>query len=89
MSFLAPHDQSVALWRAVFDATSEATLVTDTDGHILLLNRQFEELWRLTPEHLEMTSPHRRIKHLAHLVCDPEQFLSRSEEFYSNPILKA
>lgn len=82
MSFFAPHDQSVALWRAVFDATSEATLVTDADGYILLLNRQFEELWRLAPEHLEMTSPHRRIKHLAHLVCDPEQFLSRSEEFY-------
>lgn len=88
MSFLAPHEQSITLLRAVFEATSEATLVTDLAGNILLLNKQFEELWRLAPGCLETITAHDRIQQLAHLVCDPDQFLSRIEESYERPELE-
>lgn len=85
MLFLAPHEQPAALLRAVFEATSEAALVTDIAGNILLLNKQFEELWRLAPGWLETITTHDRVQQLAQLVCDPDQFLSRIEEAYDQP----
>ncbi len=85
MSFLAPYEQSITLLRAFFESTSEATLVTDGAGHILLLNRQFEEVWRLTPGWIETITAHDNIQNLAHQVIDPEQFLSRIEELYAFP----
>lgn len=89
MSFLASYEQSIALLRAVFESMSEATLVTDGAGHILLINRQFEELWRLTPGWMETLTAHDSIQNLAHQVIDPEQFLCRIEELYLHPEIEA
>ncbi|MDW8146685.1 MAG: GAF domain-containing protein [Roseiflexaceae bacterium] len=88
MLFLAPPEQSAALLRAIFEATSEAMLVTDGTGGILLINKQFEDLWRLAPGWLETVTAHDRVQQLAHLVCDPDQFLSRIEESYDQPDLE-
>ncbi|MCS7289253.1 MAG: diguanylate cyclase, partial [Roseiflexus sp.] len=63
-------------------------LVTDGTGGILLINKQFEDLWRLAPGWLETVTAHDRVQQLAHLVCDPDQFLSRIEESYDQPDLE-
>ena len=81
MTFLAPDEHTVALLQAVIETTSEAVLVTDGTGKILLLNRRFEELETITSRD--------RIQHLATLVSDGEQFLVRVEALYTDPDLEA
>jgi diguanylate cyclase (GGDEF)-like protein len=88
MPFLAPDAQTVTFLRTVLEATSDAALVTDVAGNILLLNGRFEELWRLTTGWLETITTQDRIRQLAHLVCDPDQFLSRIDELYDHPDLE-
>ena len=41
MTFLAHDEHTVALLQAVIETTSEAVLVTDGTGKILLLNQRF------------------------------------------------
>jgi diguanylate cyclase (GGDEF)-like protein len=84
MYFLVQDDRKVTLLSATVATTSEAVLITDSAGKILLLNRQFEELWRLTPGWMETITAHDRIWDLAHQVIDPEQFLSRIEGLYAH-----
>lgn len=89
MTFLTRDEHTVALLQAVIEATTEAVLVTDSAGKILLLNQRFEDLWRLTPGWLETITSHDRIQHLATLVSDEEQFLVRVEALYTDPDLEA
>ena len=89
MTFLAPDEHTVALLQAVIETTSEAVLVTDGTGKILLLNQRFEDLWRLTTGWLETITSRDRIQHLATLVSDGEQFLVRVEALYTDPDLEA
>ncbi len=88
MHFLVQDDRQFALLSAAVGATSEAVLITDAAGKILFLNRQFEELWRLTPGWMETTTEHDRIWDLAHQVIDPEQFLVRIDGLYAHPDLE-
>ncbi len=88
MMFLAHDEHTVALLQAVIETTSEAVLVTDGTGKILLLNQRFEDLWRLTPGWLETITSRDRMQHLATLVSDGEQFLTRVEELYADPDLE-
>ena len=88
MTFLAHDEHTVALLQAVIETTSEAVLVTDGTGKILLLNQRFEDLWRLTPGWLETITSRDRMQHLATLVSDGEQFLVRVEALYADPDLE-
>ncbi|MFQ3632983.1 PAS domain-containing protein, partial [Roseiflexus sp.] len=84
MYFLVEGDQQFTLLSIAVGATSEAVLITDTAGKILFLNRQFEELWHLTPGWMETITQHDRIWDLAYQVIDPEQFLSRIDGLYAH-----
>lgn len=75
-------DQTVALLRVAIDAISDAVLITDVDGRVVLLNRQFELLWRLAPGWSERVTPRDRIWHYATLVSDPECFLRHIDQAY-------
>ncbi|MFQ3683075.1 diguanylate cyclase [Roseiflexus sp.] len=88
MYFLVEGDQQFTLLSIAVGATSEAVLITDTAGKILFLNRQFEELWHLTPGWMETITQHDRIWDLAYQVIDPEQFLSRIDGLYAHPDLE-
>lgn len=89
MYFFIQDDWKIALLSTAVESMSEAVLMTDPAGKILLLNRQFEELWRLTPGWMETITARDRIQQLAHLLCDPDQFLNRLDEVYAHPDLEA
>jgi PAS domain S-box-containing protein len=69
--------------RATLRATWDGILVTDEQGHVTDFNRKFVEMWRVPPEVMDAMEHHRVLEHTGHQFDNPQRFLSRIEEIYT------
>lgn len=77
---------SNALLMAIFEATADALLVTDAEGHLIRYNRRFVDLWRLPREidELPQTDPQKTVYLFSQLV-HPEPFIRLMSNLVSQP----
>ena len=74
-----------ALLEAQLNSTIDGILVVDTEGRRILHNRRLVELFRIPPEVLLDTNDAPMLQHVIGLVSDPEPFLTRIKQLYSQP----
>ena len=77
-------ERSVSMLRATMDASNDAILVTDTNGHMQGYNQRLLDLFRISREVLALP-PAERLARLADNVRDPETFLARDRAINALP----
>ncbi|OIP69994.1 MAG: hypothetical protein AUK48_14175 [Oscillatoriales cyanobacterium CG2_30_44_21] len=78
-------EEFLSLQRATFESIADGILAVDSLGHITSYNQQFVDMFGLSPEVLAMPDYALRLEFLAELMCEPDQFMQRSQEFYRHP----
>lgn len=77
--------KSLSLLRTTFESTADGILVTDMNREITKYNQRFVEILKI-PEHiLKSRNDNLVIKYLKNKMNDPEGFVKRIEECFSNP----
>ncbi len=66
-----------AFLEALANSTIEGILVVDGNGHMLLHNRRFAELFEMTPEILSSNNERRMLAHALKLMCNPEEVMAK------------
>jgi len=74
-----------SLLRATFDATADGILVVDNDGDLLDFNRKVVEMWGIPSELVTAFDRHRLRAWVSEQVKNPERFLKKLREIYSEP----
>lgn len=73
------------LLRATFDATADGILVVDNDGDLVDFNRKFVEMWGIPAELVTAFDRHRLRAWVSEQAKNPERFLKKLREIYSEP----
>ncbi len=84
-----------SVMRAIHEVTLDGILVVDSDENIASLNRRFAEIWRIAESNLPggsydaaiELSDRQLISRCLDRTKDPDAFLERVQELYSNPDL--
>jgi signal transduction histidine kinase len=76
---------SLALARAVQDATGDGVLVVGTDRKISTSNRGFSEMWRIAPELIATGDDEHVLGSVRDQLADPAEMVARVEHFYAHP----
>ena len=75
---------SVAVLRATLEATTDGIVVTDAAGQVQAFNEHYVKLWQV-PRQLLHTADHWHIlAELAKNFADPQEFLARIREIYTD-----
>ncbi len=77
--------RSFSMLESAFDATMDAILIADSDGHIFGFNGRFADMWRIPKEILALRRDDRAIEVAMGQLKDPEAFTSRIRELYAAP----
>ena len=78
-------ERSSSLLRATLESTADGILVVDLEGHIVLHNRRFAELWRLPDDILQARNDEAAISWVLEQLKDPDAFLFKVRELYASP----
>jgi diguanylate cyclase (GGDEF)-like protein/PAS domain S-box-containing protein len=81
--------RSFSMLRSAFDATMDAILIADADGHIFGYNARFAEMWRIPHKILAQGSDERALELAMSRLKDPEGFISRIRELYATPEIES
>jgi len=81
---LRPED-ALSLLKATLDATADGILVVDENGKIVVFNRQFACLWRISPEAAAAGEDDVLIGEVLEQLENPAAFVGRVMELYSSP----
>jgi PAS domain S-box-containing protein len=74
-----------ALLRATFDATADGILVVDNDGDLVDFNRKAIEMWGIPSDVITSFDKKRLRDWVVDQLKDPERFLKKVKEIYSEP----
>jgi PAS domain S-box-containing protein len=78
-------ERTTALLRAAFDSTAEGVLGVDEHGRVTNYNRRYLEMWRVPKGVLDAESDGALVRHALKQLKEPDGFLERVQEAYSNP----
>lgn len=81
--------RTVSVLRSTLDSTADGILVVDHGGRVLSFNQRFAHLWRIPRPMLEMRDETALLAHVLDQLKQPEQFLSKVRELYSQPDAEA
>src|SRR5215813_3950407 len=76
---------ALSLQQATFEATADGLLAVDKDGKIVTFNRRFLEMWRIPDSIIASRSDDAALGYVFSQLKDPEAFLSKVRELYSQP----
>lgn len=74
-----------SLLKATLDSTADGILVVDLHRRIVLLNRQFVDMFRIPDDILALRDDRRAVNFAHDQIRDPEGFLRRIEGIYEHP----
>ncbi|MDZ7969301.1 MAG: PAS domain S-box protein [Nostoc sp. DedSLP03] len=80
-------ENSLSLLSAIFESIQDGILVVDSSSKIASYNQKFLEMWSIPPELLTEPDHPQRLAYLANQLKDPDEFLQRVRELYSQPEL--
>ncbi len=78
-------EKSVSLLNATLESTADGIYALSNEGKIVGTNKKFLELWDMPAELLEAGDRDQILQFIAARVQDPEGFLQRILEIYSDP----
>ena len=78
-------ERSHSLLRATLDATADAILVVDLEGHINTYNRPFAELWPIPQPVLDAGDDAAALAGVLGSLAEPDEFVRRVTEIYQDP----
>ena len=81
----AERESSYSLLQATLDATADAILVVNLEGHISTYNRPFAELWPIPQEVLDTGDDAAALGSVVGRLADPGEFVRRVTEIYEDP----
>jgi PAS domain S-box-containing protein len=76
--------RSVAMMQATLESTFDAIVVTDDNRRVTGFNEKYTEMWRIPRELMESADHSRMLAVCAQQFADPESYLARVEEIYTN-----
>ena len=77
--------RSHSMLQATLDATTDAILVVDLEGHITEYNRPYVELWAIPRTVLRAGDDAAVLASVVDRLADPETFIRRVTEIYEDP----
>jgi len=77
--------RSHSMLQATLDATADAILVVDLEGHITEYNHPFAELWPIPRPILRAGDDAAAIASVVDKLVDPDEFIRRVTEIYQDP----
>ncbi|OYD92847.1 histidine kinase [Nostoc sp. 'Peltigera membranacea cyanobiont' 210A] len=80
-------ENSLSLLSAIFESIQDGILVVDSSSKIASYNQKFLEMWSIPPGLLTEPDHPQRLAYLANQLKDPDGFLQRVRELYSQPEL--
>ena len=81
----AERESTHSLLRATLDATTDAILVVNLEGHIATYNRPFVELWPIPQHVLDTGDDAAALASVVGKLADPDEFIRRVTEIYEDP----
>ncbi|WP_017305294.1 PAS domain S-box protein [Spirulina subsalsa] len=78
-------ERSLSLLRAIFESIADGVLAVDRMGEIISYNKKFLEMWKLQEGDFTLPNPRQRTFKLADQLEDPQGFITRVIEIYSQP----
>ncbi|MCC5632210.1 PAS domain S-box protein [Nostoc sphaeroides CHAB 2801] len=78
-------ENSLSLLNTIFESIQDGILVVDSLNNITSYNQKFLEMWSIPPELLTEPDHPQRLAYLANQLKDPNVFLQRVRELYSQP----
>jgi PAS domain S-box-containing protein len=78
-------EEFVSLQRATFESIADGVVAVDRVGHINSYNQRFIDMFGLSLEVLSIPDYDLRLEFLSEKMLDPQDFMQRSQEFYSHP----
>ncbi|ARV59568.1 histidine kinase [Nostocales cyanobacterium HT-58-2] len=80
-------ENSLSLLSAIFESIQDGILAVNTFSNISSYNQKFLEMWSIPPELLTEPDHLKRLMYLANQLKDPDGFLQRVQELYTQPEL--
>lgn len=78
-------ERSLSLLRGTLEATADGIIVNYNDGGIATFNQKFLEMWGMPESRVESGETRQVLEFLLTQVKEPESFLARVKELFSQP----
>ena len=82
-------ENSLSLLRATLESTADGILVVNNDGKMVGLNQKFVDMWRIPESIVASRDDNQALAHVSDQLKDPEVFLGKVRELYSQPDAKS